>query len=313
MEFTTLGRTEIRVSRMGLGCGGHSRLGQATGSSKDESVRIVREAIDLGVNFIDTAEAYGTEEIVGEALRDIPRERVIISTKIGVQVDGKKSTPEEFRHRAEGCLARLQVEYLDILHVHGLTVQDYPYAAEVLMPVLQELRSQGKIGFLGVTEAFAPDPGHGMLALASKDDFWDVIMIGFNVLNQSARERALPWTMAKNVGTLGMFAVRRALSNPERLRELVREMTEKGMLKESEVDLNNPLGFVVADGVATSVTEAAYRFCLWEPGIDVVLSGTGNLDHLRENAKYLSQPPLPPEISERLRRLFAGIDSVSGN
>jgi len=110
-----------------------------------------------------------------------------------------------------------------------------------------------------------------------------------------------------------MFAVRKALSNPERLKALIREMAESDLVDASEFDLDNPLGFLTNDGVASSVTEAAYRFCLWEPGIDVVLSGTGSVDHLRENAQSLSQPPLPAEVSARLRRLFAGVDTVSGN
>src|SRR5690554_4575471 len=65
MQYTTLGRTGLKVSVAGLGAGGNSRLGQGRGLSTDSSVALVREAFDLGVNFIDTAEAYGTEEIVG--------------------------------------------------------------------------------------------------------------------------------------------------------------------------------------------------------------------------------------------------------
>jgi aryl-alcohol dehydrogenase-like predicted oxidoreductase len=313
MEFTTLGRTGLRVSRMGLGCGGHSRLGQSHGASEAHSIQVVREAIELGINFIDTAESYRTEAIVGAAMRDTPRDQVVLSTKVGVEKDGTRSAPEEYRSRALACLERLQTDYVDILHIHGLSVEDYPYATRNLVPVLQELRAEGKIRFIGVTEAFASDPGHRMLALASQDDFWDVIMVGLNVLNQSARESVLPWTRANNIGTLLMFAVRRALSDPERLRTLVSELADAGKIDGSEFDMDDPLGFLVADGVASSVTEAAYRFCRWEPGIDVVLSGTGNLDHLRANARYLSQPPLPPEVCDRLRSLFADVDNVSGN
>ena len=81
MDTVVFGRTGIRVSVAGLGCGGHSRLGQSYGASADDSVRLVRRALDLGVNYIDTADAYGTEEIVGEAVRG-DRDRVVISTKI---------------------------------------------------------------------------------------------------------------------------------------------------------------------------------------------------------------------------------------
>jgi len=294
---------------MGLGCGGHSRLGKATGGSDEDAIRVVREALSLGVNFIDTAEAYGTEEIVGRALKEVPQHEFVLSTKVGVG----KSTPAEFRERCLGCLSRLGVEYVDIMHIHGLSVADYPFALESLVPVLSELRSEGRIRFIGVTEVFAHDPSHEMLRLAGLDDVWDVVMAGFNILNQSARLSVLPWTRARNVGVLGMFAVRRALSRPERLQEVIREMAGAGLVDSAEFDLGDPLGFLVSDGVASSLTEAAYRFCLGEPGLDAILSGTGSVEHVRENARSLCLPPLPPEVSERLRCLFANVDSVSGN
>ena len=80
METTTLGRTELTASVAGLGCGGHSRLGRTTGASQADSVRLVEHALALGVTYLDTAESYGTEEIVGKALAG-RRDQVIVSTK----------------------------------------------------------------------------------------------------------------------------------------------------------------------------------------------------------------------------------------
>ena len=81
MQYTTLGRTGLNVSVAGLGCGGHSRLGQKTGRTEQESIQVVRQALDLGINLIDTAEAYGTESIVGKAIQDVARDQLVISTK----------------------------------------------------------------------------------------------------------------------------------------------------------------------------------------------------------------------------------------
>jgi L-galactose dehydrogenase len=74
MEFTTLGRTGLRVSIAGLGTGGPSRLGQKGGLAPDQTVALIRRAIDLGINFFDTAENYGTEAILGAGLRGVPRD-----------------------------------------------------------------------------------------------------------------------------------------------------------------------------------------------------------------------------------------------
>jgi len=313
MEYTTLGRTELRVSRMGLGCGGHSRLGLSNGNSEAEAENVVREALSLGINFIDTAESYGTEEIVGRALAGMPREKVVLSTKAGVEWQDRKSSDREIRHRVDACLSRLKTDYIDVFHVHGLRREDYMYVSVELMPALLELKLEGKIRFIGVTEAFASDSSHVMLKQAVQDAFWDVVMLGFNVLNQSARKEILVRTQEKGIGTLCMFAVRRALSRPDLLPELMRDLVARGLVDIGSFDPDSPLGFLTADGVSDSVQDAAYRFCRWELGIDVVLSGTGNIEHLRANVASLGRPPLPEDVQQRLRTLFERVDSISGN
>ena len=95
MEYTTLGKTGLKVSVVGLGCGGPSRLGMRDNADTEErAVGIVREAIDLGVNFIDTAQNYGTEGVVGKAMAGIPRDRFVISTKKTLPDPGQRS-PEK--------------------------------------------------------------------------------------------------------------------------------------------------------------------------------------------------------------------------
>src|SRR5580692_4552837 len=81
MDYTVLGRTGLKVSVAGLGCGGFSRLGLGTGQSTEHAIGIVRQAIDLGVTLVDTAAVYGTEDVVGAALRGIDRDAVVVCTK----------------------------------------------------------------------------------------------------------------------------------------------------------------------------------------------------------------------------------------
>ena len=85
MDHTILGRTGLKVTVMGIGCGGPSRVGQSTGRTEAESVTIVRQALDAGVNFIDTSERYGTEKVVGKAIRGIDRGSLVLSTKKGTR------------------------------------------------------------------------------------------------------------------------------------------------------------------------------------------------------------------------------------
>jgi L-galactose dehydrogenase len=310
VEYTTLGRTGLRVSVMGLGCGGPSRVGRSAGKSDAEQVAIVRQALDAGVNFIDTAEVYQTEEVVGQAIKGLDRDKVVLSTKKSTW--GESLTPEDVRTSLEASLKRLGTDYVDIYHLHGVLRKDYERLLSEAVPVMQDLRDEGKLRFIGITEQGHADPGHEMLQRALQDDVWDVMMVMFNILNQSARERVLARTQEKGIGTLVMFAVRLALSRPERLREVIEDLIENGQLDPDEIDVHDPLGFVTGDGGAASVPDAAYRFCRGEPGTDVILVGTGNPEHLRANIASFGRPPLPGGTVSKLSHIFRRVDSVSG-
>jgi L-galactose dehydrogenase len=311
MDYTILGRTGLRVSVMGLGCGGHSRLGQSYGRSEEESAEVVRAALDHGITFFDTAEAYGTEAILGRGLSGRPREQVVISTKMSVSSEGRLVPREHVATALEGSLRRLGTDYVDVYLLHGLRAEHYDEAVGELVPELLRLREQGKLRSMGVTEAFASDPGHVMLQRAVKDDCWEVIMVGFSLLNQSARERVLPACREKAIGVLDMFAVRRALGDWERLQEVLADLDKRGRVDGKVAE--EALRALIREGGAVSLQDAAYRFCRYEPGISVVLSGTGSPRHLRENVESLLRPPLPPAAVARLRELLGSVDEISGN
>ena len=313
MDTVILGRTGLRVSIMGLGAGGYSRLGQATGSTRAESVRIVHRALDLGINLIDTAEAYGTEEIVGIALHGLPRYRVVISTNKARSVGNRLIRAAELRKGLDESLRRLKVDAVDIFHLHGVHPHEYTHVQAELIPALLDLRDQGKLRWIGITESWGNDLTHSMLTAAQQDDVWDVMMVGFNLLNQTARARAFPHTHARNIGVLCMFAVRRALTSHTAATELLTQLAAKRQIDLRGRHPSQALQFLTERGVASTLAEAAYRYCRYEPGIHVVLSGTGNLAHLEENVRSLHLPPLPAEVVAQVNDLFARVDSVTGN
>ncbi len=318
MDYVTLGRTGLKVSAAGLGCGGHSRLGQGYGESHAHSVGIVNAALDLGINFIDTAAVYKTEEIVGEAIAG-QRDSVVVSTKLPIVPPGESAlgqvliSGEDLALSLEESLWKLRTDYIDILHLHGVMPDQYEYCQRELLPLLFRLREQGKIRFLGLTERFIYDPRHAMLARALKDDAWDVVMAGFNVVNPSARHRVFAQTQTTGVGTLIMFAVRRALSDPGALRAVIADLVKADLLDAGALDQEDPLGFLKTLGGAESVIDGAYRFCRHEPGAGVVLTGTGSAAHLRQNLASINAGPLAPACLTQLEKLFGAIDSVSCN
>jgi len=243
MQTTILGRTGLKVSRLGVGGGGPSQLGHgnSTGVPADDSTTIVRLAMDSGVNFIDTAEAYRTEAIIGEAIRGIPRDQLVLSTKKTTWGE-QAITPADVRASLEASLKRLGTDYVDIYSLHGIGVEEYDYLASEIIPVFQQLQTEGKIRFIGITEAFHSDTQHIMLQRALQDD--------------------------------------EGKDHPE--------------------------------GGATSIPDAAYRFCRDEPGTHVILSGTGSVEHMRANLESIERPPLPEAVTSRLKTIFRRVDSVSG-
>ena len=160
MDYTTLGRTGLKVSRAGLGAGGGSRMGRTIGLSAEQSAALIRLAYELGINVIDTAEDYGTEEIVGLALKDLPRDQVVVSTKHYIIKRGHEYSTQDVLDGLDNSLRALGTDYVDLFFVHGLTLRSLPRAVGDVIPALKREQERGKFRFLGATAA-GPPPRHG--------------------------------------------------------------------------------------------------------------------------------------------------------
>ena len=158
MQTRELGRSGLQVSAIGFGCMGIS-FGYASKLSKDDGVKLIRDAFERGITFFDTAEVYGpfeNEEVVGEALRPF-REKVLIATKFGFDIDpatgenrgGMNSRPEHIRQAVEGSLKRLGVESIDLLYQHRV---DPNVPIEDVAGAVRDLISEGKVKHFGLSE-----------------------------------------------------------------------------------------------------------------------------------------------------------------
>jgi len=310
MDYTTLGSTGLKVSVAGLGCGGNSRLGLATGRSEAEAVRVVRGALEAGVNFFDTAAVYGTEEVVGRALKDVPRDQVVISTKAQIRVDGRLRQPEEVTESLEASLKRLGMDHVDLFHLHGVHPDDYEVARDQFLPAVAKAKEAGKCRHIGITETGPRDPQHLMLERALGDDHFDGVMVAFHMMNQNTREKVFPLTRKHHVGTLVMFAVRSLFSQPGRLQRTMAELAAEGKVPNWLAERDNPLDWVIEESGASDIIEAAYRYVRHEPGVDVVLFGTGNPAHVPTNVRSILAPPLPDATVARINELFGGLEGV---
>ena len=310
MEYTTLGRTNLRVSVAGLGCGGGSKLGQANGESLDHSVRLVKAAIDLGVNFIDTASSYGTEAAVGKAIKGIPREQVVLSTKFHPAWGGVVNSPEAMIEGLDNALKQLGVEHVDVFHLHGVYPRWYDYVLSDIVPALIKEKEKGKFRHLGVTENAPRDHQHEMIQRAFEDDCFDVIMLAYHMMNQNAERLVFPRSQVQGIGTLIMFAVRSIFSMRGRLKSEVNDLVRQDRLPDWMLEKENPLDFLLHPDGASSVIDACYRYVRHQPGADVILFGTGNLDHLKMDITSINKPPLPEYDLVRIRELLGHLEGV---
>ncbi len=310
MQYTTLGNTGLRVSVAGLGTGGFSRMGLKSGKSEDEAARLILDAVELGINFIDTAPPYGTEGVVGRALKSIPRESVIVATKSTVHRNDEWWTPERVVKSLDNSLRLLGTDYVDVFNLHAVEAHEYDYALNTLAPALVAQKEKGKIKHIGLTENPIVDFTNAALKRALADSVWEVYMVGFHMMHQGARTNVFPFTQQKGIGTLIMFAVRSIFADPPRVAREMKELAARGLIEKSLGDTEDPLGFLVHAGGAASMIDAAYRFVRHEPGVDVVLFGTGDAAHLRTNVESLLKPPLPEADRKKLAALFGHLKGV---
>ena len=158
MQKRTLGKSGLEVSALGFGCMGIS-FGYGAAVGRDEGIGIIRAAVDRGVTFFDTAEAYGpyaNEELVGEALAPV-RDRVVIATKFGFKFEegrpaGLDSRPAHIREVAEASLKRLKTDRIDLLYQHRV---DLDVPIEEVAGTVKQLIQEGKVRHFGLSEAGA--------------------------------------------------------------------------------------------------------------------------------------------------------------
>jgi aryl-alcohol dehydrogenase-like predicted oxidoreductase len=310
MEYTTLGRTGLRVSVAGLGCGGFSKLGLGSGQPESHAVALIRHALDLGVNLLDTAAVYGTEEVVGKALRGVERSEVVVCTKASKARGDKQFDLASVRTSLDASLRRLRLDHVDIFQLHAVHPTQYDHVRDAIAPGLLREKERGKFRFLGITETAPNDVTQDMLGRAARDKLWDTAMLAFHMMHQPARTQVLPYAKANGIGTLLMFVVRGIFANPAQLAAEMRQLAAAGEVPASLGESPDPLGFLVHPQGASSVTDAAYRFARHEPGADVVLFGTGDIDHLHSNIRSILKPPLPDADRARLAELFGHLRGV---
>jgi aryl-alcohol dehydrogenase-like predicted oxidoreductase len=274
----------------------------------------------MGINLFDTSPGYGdgrSEELLGQALKELPRDQVVVSTKIplagGHSDVVRVMKPHEIAPAVEASLLRLGLETVDVLLMAVAGPQYYDPVMDDHLPVLQKLKQQGKIRFLGSSEQTRSDGAHQWLQRILPTGVIEVAMMGHNMLNQSAQRTVLPLCREQDIGVLNVFTVRNLFWNPSRLREVIAALKARGLLAADAVSDDDPLGWLLTDGDAESLVEAAYRYAVYTEGVTTVMCGTIEVGELEENVRTITKGPLSADKVARLKAEFGHLAEAIGN
>ena len=320
MEYRPFGNTGIEVSAIGYGAWGIGKS-QWIGADDDESVRALEHAIELGVNFIDTARAYGdghSERLVGQVVR-ATRERVYVATKVppknlvwpaprGVPVDDA-FPGEHLRHSTEESLANLGVETIDLQQMH--VWQDDWIGNGDWQETVQELKDEGKIRWFGIS---VNDHQPETALRAVREGLVDSVQVIFNVFDQAPADELLPACAEHGVAVI----VRVALDEGG----LTGRITADSEFPEGDFrnhyfggdrarEVEEHVQAIAADlGIELDEMAAtALRFVLSEPAVSTVIPGMRSLRNVERNvavadARGLSADQLTTLRTHRWERNF---------
>lgn len=284
MEYRTLGKTGLNVSALSFGASSLGGVFRDVG--EDEGIRTVHTALDLGINFIDVAPYYGltrAEQVLGKALRTVPRDRYMLATKVGrygdVEADFDFSAPRVTRSVDES-LARLGVDHVDLIQCHDIEFGSLDQIVEQTLPALHRLRDQGKVRFVGITglplKVFT-------VVLERAPQLVDTILSYCHYcLNDTSLTRILPELERRGVGVvnasptgMGLLTARGAPAwhpAPAEVRAACRRAVEH------------------CERRGVNLTKLAMQFALAQPRIATTLVGTASPRNIADNVRWVGEP-----------------------
>lgn len=326
MEMRTYGRTGMRVSLLGFGCGAVGGL-MVRGEPRNQE-RAIARALEVGVNYFDTAVQYGngeSEKNLGRILQALKPANAIVGTKVRLPSADFRRVAEAITTSLDGSLTRLRRDHVDIFHLHNAITPDGGREAlsvkqvqDEVVPAFERLRADGKIRFLGLTAVGDTAALHQVVDSGA----FGSAQVVYNMLNPSAAV-ALPanypaqdygrlFDRTKAAGT-GVIAIRvlagGALSGSAARHPIASPPPEpigSAWTYNADIARAQRLMPLVAEGFVASLTEAATRFAITEPAVGTVLVGVATPQQFEDAFAAVEKGPLPAAALERLASLRQG-------
>jgi L-galactose dehydrogenase/L-glyceraldehyde 3-phosphate reductase len=327
MEYRALGKTGLQVSMLGFGCGNVGGL--IIRGEHPDRVRTVARAMEAGINYFDTAPSYGdgqSERHLGQVLREL-RANVLVGTKVRIAPEELGDPRGAITRSVEASLQRLGREAVDLIQLHNhiarrrqtedptLSVQDVLGA---VVDTFRQLQTQGKVRYYGITALGETAALHEVI----NSDALDTAQVCYNLLNPSAGHAVPAGFPSQNFGQLidraagkemGCIGIRvlaaGALSGVEARHPIAVPSVAPigtGPDYQADVRLAQTLNFLVEEGYAESLVEAAMRFAWSKPGISTALVGFSSREHLDQALAAAERGGLAAEALQRLTQAWQG-------
>ncbi len=287
MNYRQLGKSSLQISEIGFGC-------MSLKGNEKENIKIIHKAIELGVNFFDTADLYEkgvNEAMVGKALQG-KRDKVILATKVGNQwrADGSgwdwNPRKEYILQTVEGSLKRLQTDYIDLYQLHGGTIDD---PINETIETFELLKKQGKIRFYGIS-SIRPNV---IRAYVDRSNIVSVMM-QYSLLDRRPEESCLPLLQQNNIGVLARGSVAQGLLLGKPAKEYLDLSPEE--VKKAAATIH------LLSGIQRKNVQTAIRFVLRHPAITSAVVGIRTLEQLAEAVETMYTPSLSePEYQQLLQ------------
>jgi len=325
VEARRLGRTGLKTTLLGFGCGAVGGL-MVKGSPADQE-RAVARALELGVNYFDTAPLYGngeSERNLGRVLAKL-RPDVIVGTKVRVAPADFGGIGQAIAAALDESLQRLGRDSVDLYQLHNpialATAGTSLAAAAVIDEVagaFDRLRQQGKIRFAGLTAVGETAALHQVVASGR----FDTAQVSFNLLSPSPGaavpkgfpgqdyDRLLDRTLAADMGIIGIRALAGGALSGSTARHPhgTADVAPIGSGRDYAADAERARAFepLVRDGTAGSLIELAERYAISHPGVSTMLIGYSTLEQLEVAAAAVAKGPLPASVMQRIAEIHRG-------
>ena len=300
MQTRTLGQTRLRLPILAFGA---SSLGQEFRRvTLDEAIRSVHVALDCGLNFIDTSPFYGrgmSEVLLGVALRDVPRDRYLVCTKLGrYDLNHFDFSAKRVVESVDVSLHRLGVDHLDVCLCHDIEFVEMQQIADETLPALRKVQDQGKVRFVG----FSGYPMKMFKFILDQTDVDCVLSYNqYTLQNTRFADELVPYLKAKGVGAMnaGPFSARlltnaplpKWLKEPENVKAAARKAAEHCAKK------------------GVDIAKLALQFSVANPDITTTIAGSANPENIRKWAQWIDEP-LDEQLLAEVLKIFQPVKNI---